>query len=220
MNNEYKDGYTEFFKRFNIVPDQLLEFAREHIILIDEKKAYQNWNLLKENINNENQDVYVRSYGRNGKGNHLYMKLYKELFKCNVKIDPSNNTQPTKLLEDLTEYTKKGKTANLINYQVSHIFGNTKNPYTFCSPWNIAFIPKILDPFTGHESKGELTNKITTLYKNIIWDKYEDLIDDYNHLMSNLKVKIDKFIEDEHNGNKRFHDSIRNEFSIIKREKS
>ncbi|TDQ59537.1 hypothetical protein EDC45_0187 [Mesocricetibacter intestinalis] len=214
-----KDGYLEFFEKFNIENEKFLEFASLSIILIPEDKARESWKSLKEKINKENEDVYVRSYGRNGSGNDLYNKLYKELFSCNVIIDKSNNIYPTRLLENLTGYTKKGKSVNLRNYQVSHIFGNTKNPYLFCSPWNVVFIPKILDPFTGHESKGELTYELTKLYKNRMWDTYGELIEDYNNLMSELEERIDEFIEQDNKKNKNFHNSIRSEFSKIIRDK-
>ncbi|WGE31294.1 hypothetical protein NYR60_05325 [Actinobacillus genomosp. 2] len=213
-----RDGYLEFFKKFNISEDDFLNFAHSSIILIPKDKAKIEWEKLKDKISKKNELVYVRSYARNGSKNHLYQNFYKTIFNCNLEIDPSNNTYPTRLLENLTGYTKKGSNANLRNYQVSHIFGSTKNPYLFCSPWNIAFIPKILDPFTGHESKGELTHKITRLYKEMMWDNYENLINDYNKLMSELKEKIDQFIEQDNKENKKFHDSIRSEFSKIERE--
>ena len=37
----------------------------------------------------------------------------------------------------------------------------TKNALTFNAPWNIVYMPKLFDPFTGHESKGDITKKFT-----------------------------------------------------------
>ena len=105
-----------------------------------------------------------------------------------------------------------------MNYQVSHIFGHTKNPYAFCAPWNIAFVPKILDPFTGHESKGELTKKITTLYKNLMLTNYQELIEEYNAIMDSIKSDIEIFIGQTKMKDKKilsFHQSLKNEFSKI-----
>ncbi|EIJ67336.1 hypothetical protein [Pasteurella bettyae] len=212
-----KDGYLEFFKRFEITDDNLLDFAHSSIILIQKDKADAEWEALKNKIDQKDKSIYVRSYGRNGSGNHLYQEFYKYLFNCNVKVDPTNNNYPTKMLQDLTGLNKKGKSPNLRNYQVSHIFGNTKNPYSFCAPWNVVFIPKILDPFTGHESKGELTSKIKKLYQDIIWEKYENLIIDYNNLMLSLEAKIDNFIKEHQSQHQRFYNSIRSEFSKIEK---
>ncbi|EPE71842.1 TPA: hypothetical protein QB169_001958, partial [Pasteurella multocida] len=106
----------------------------------------------------------------------------------------------------------------------SHIFGLTKNPYAFCAPWNIVFIPKILDPFTGHESKGEITEKITAMYRRLMWDKYEDLISDYNKIMEKyrevIKSEIEKYKALSKRKNdiySRFIESVNIEFNVIEK---
>lgn len=219
LKNEIKDGYLEFFEYFQIDENSFLKFAQDSIILSPKEKAAKEWRDLVQKIKTKGQQAYVRSYARNGSGNALYQNLYQNIFLCDVKVDPSNNHYPTKLLQDLTEYYKNsGKKTNLVNYQVSHIFGHTKNPYAFCAPWNIAFVPKILDPFTGHESKGELTKKITTLYKNLMLTNYQELIEEYNAIMDSIKSDIEIFIGQTKVKDKKilsFHQSLKNEFSKI-----
>ncbi len=91
--------------------------------------------------------------------------MYKILLKNNnIQKDSSNNSEPTKLLREITGFSKSIKNdtddkEKIINYQVSHIFGRTKNPFLFTAPWNIVWHPRILDPFTGHESKGANADK-------------------------------------------------------------
>ncbi|HDR1522180.1 TPA: hypothetical protein QB462_000702, partial [Pasteurella multocida] len=140
---------------------------------------------------------------------------------ANIIVDPSNNNYPTKLLEKSVGLVKN---KNLYNYQVSHIFGLTKNPYAFCAPWNVVFIPKILDPFTGHESKGEITEKITAMYRRLMWDKYEDLISDYNQIMEKyrevIKSEIEKYKALSKRKNdiySRFIESVNIEFNVIEK---
>ncbi|PJG82869.1 hypothetical protein CVP04_05735 [Caviibacterium pharyngocola] len=213
-----KDGYLEFFERFNISIEDFLRFAEDSIILIPKERAKKEWVNLKQRIQGEGQEVYVRSYARNGEGNYLYQEIYQELFPCKIIVDKTNNRYPTELLQELTGFNKNGRNANIQNFQVSHIFGCTKNPYAFCAPWNIAFIPKILDPFTGHESKGDLTNKITKIYKNRMWEEYEDLIQEYNNEMRTLECKINIYIENNKSMDKRikkFHNSLLSEFAQI-----
>ena len=43
-----------------------------------------------------------------------------------IEIDPTNNTKPTQLLERNTGYRKN---ESIFNYQVSHVFGLTKNVF-------------------------------------------------------------------------------------------
>lgn len=45
------------------------------------------------------------------------------------------------------------------------MFGRTKNIYAFTAPWNIVYMPKILDPFTGHEAKGEMVDEYRMLFQ-------------------------------------------------------
>ena len=76
---------------------------------------------------------------------------------------------------------KKNDSRELIrNYQVSHIFGRTKNPFLFTAPWNIVWKPKLLDPLTGHESKGDLHEKYKAEFLSKSREKYSDFIFEYN----------------------------------------
>ena len=34
----------------------------------------------------------------------------------------------------------------------------TKNVYTFTALWNMVYLPKIIDPFIGHEAKSEIVD--------------------------------------------------------------
>ena len=107
----------------------------------------------------------------------------------NIKKDPTKNDRPTRLLQKITNYSKsvktdKGEKERIKNYQVSHIFGRTKNPFLFAAPWNIVWKSKILDPFTGHESKGENSDKYKKAFINKSKELYSDYIVDYNKLVS------------------------------------
>ena len=83
------------------------------------------------------------------------------------------------------------------NYQISHIFGRTKNIYAFSAPWNIVYIPKLLDPFTGHEAKGEMISEFAGLFQRQGYEHFEDLIEEFNEIISNPNFinKITESIE-------------------------
>lgn len=222
MMQNIKDGYKEFFAYFEISEERFLEFAKHAIISIPQEKAVQEWEKLKECLQSKDQKVFVRSYGRNGSGNSLYSAFYRSHFTAQIEIDKINNAEPTKMIQELTGFYKVGaeKKRNLQNYQVSHIFGKTKNPYAFCAPWNVAFLPKVLDPFTGQESKGELTTKITEMYREMMFQKYGDLISDFNQCMSELDEQIQTYIKENASEDRKivdFHKSLKDEFSIISR---
>lgn len=193
------DGYEEFFNKFKISHEEFIEFGLASVISIDLKEAISDWQDLKRELFN-NRSVTIRGYGRDALGTPLYLNLYKKLFSnSNIAKDQTNNNYPTLKIEKLTGYKKNGKGENsIVNYQVSHVFGRTKNPLAFTAPWNIVFIPKVFDPFTGHESKGDLTDEFTKRLKLMISKKYLKLIVEFNQIMKK-KVEasvLDKYLDE------------------------
>jgi hypothetical protein len=80
------------------------------------------------------------------------------------------------------------------NYQVSHIFGRTRNVYAFTAPWNIAYVPKIIDPFTGHEATGQLINEYKIQFQNQSYTRFKTMIDEFNKIMGELLYKVDGYL--------------------------
>lgn len=188
------DSYEKFIKKFNIDKNDLFEFGIRETILPEKDLVDQNWKELKKRIYN-NGVVSIRGYGRDAKGSYLYTDMYKEIFNNeNIKKDGASNTEPTKIISELTGY-KKNKT--LFNYQVSHIFGKTKNIFLFEAPWNIAYIPKIIYPLTGHETKGFWPQEYQKLFIANITQKYAEYIDEYNNLITQpeIKEKINLYLQ-------------------------
>ncbi|OZV13536.1 hypothetical protein CIW83_03040 [Tissierella sp. P1] len=216
-----KDGYKEFFDYFNIKEDEIINYGLNSVITIDETIAKENWELLKGNILS-NKQSFIRGYGRDATGTKLFTDLYISLFNnYNIVKDPTNNANPQKLIYELTGFKRN---RDIFNYQVSHIFGRTKNPFAFCAPWNIIYIPKILDPFTGHESKGKLTEKFTNALKNVVYNKFSNMIVEFNEIVTDkemlqlkdnhiMRLKKDRIIEFKRI--EQFEKDVENEFAPI-----
>ena len=171
--------------KFNIDKDEMYQFGISETILPPIDLVAQNWEELKKRIFN-NGAVKIRGYGRDAKGTELYIGLYKQLFNnTNVKKDATNNIEPQKIISRLTGYKRN---RNLFNYQVSHIFGKTKNIFLFEAPWNIALVPKIIDPFTGHETKGIWPKEYQEKFLSYSSELYKEFIEEYNHLISGTDV--------------------------------
>jgi hypothetical protein len=181
-----RDAYDKLFE--HIDKDLFFKKSLEDIIYIENDKINLQWNSLKQNVF-ENKPVYVRGYGRDAKKTLYFITLYKHLFgNENVFKDSTNNAQPTKLISSNTNYckiTEDGKYGKekIRNYQISHLFGRTKNPLLFNCAWNIAYIPKYLDPFTGHETQGDYSSDFKNLILPILKEKFNYYINDYNKLM-------------------------------------
>lgn len=208
-----RDSYERFFSEGYITKENFFEFGLKETIYAPHKKAATEWINLKERIVG-NETAYIRGFGRNAKGTPLFIELYKKLLG-NSKIikDPTNNAEPTKLIKNLTGYskTKSSQHEPIRNYQVSHVFGRTKNVYAFTAPWNIVYLPKILDPFTGHEAKGEMIKEFTLLFRKQAYNLFEDLIEDFNNIITknSFQVKLHDAICDLEENSKFAYDDLK-----------
>ena len=137
-----RDSYIRFFSEGYISKEQFFEFGLKETIYAPYGKVELEWNRLKNRILN-NESVFMRGFGRDANGTYLFQELYKRLNgNNNIKKDPTNNAEPTKIIRALTGYSKtvNSKYELIRNYQISHIFGRTKNIYAFTAPWNIVYI--------------------------------------------------------------------------------
>jgi len=185
-----RDAYERFFESLKIPPEQFFQFGLSEIVHIPFDAACAEWEQLKLRITN-GDIVFIRGFGRNALNSHLFVDLYTSLFgHRNISIDPTNNAAPAKLLQVLTGFSKTPRKGceRLRNYQVTHVFGRTKNPYAFTAPWNIVYLPKIIDPFTGHESKGDLTLKFQQMFRQHIFAIFSPMIHDFNQMVSDQQI--------------------------------
>lgn len=193
-NTEMIDSYEEVLNELSskigkkITIDQLFESGMNKIIRIDKERIKTEWEKLKGRINNKEENVYVRSHGRNASGNEKLKSVLKIVFGMEFKTDSDNNSKPKSLLKRCCgdEYQ---------NYQISHIFEErTNNPFLFTAPWMVCFTPKIIDPFTGHESKGY--PKLRVKFTQWAYNTNKEYIEDYNILIlsywKKLKALFDK----------------------------
>ena len=193
---EVLDAYEIFFEAFKMKKEDFYNFGLEHTIFLPDNLVKEYWENLKKRVL-ENEEVYIRGYGRDAHGTKLYLELHKKLFQ-NEKVnkDPTNNTRPQKIVQQLTGRRRK---KDLLNYQVSHIFGMTRNALMFEAPWNIALVPKIIDPFTGHESNGPYAKEYQELFLKTVREKYQDYISEYNEIIEQYEChkKIIDFVQND-----------------------
>ena len=195
-----RDSYQRFFDKGYISKDQFFDFAMREAIYAKKDSAKRRWEELKERIHG-NQQVHIRKFGRSSDRHSMYSNLYKVVLNNeNVTNDRDGNFEPTSMIRDVTGYSKTESSAHKMirNYQVSHIFARTKNVYAFTAPWNIVYLPIIIDPFTGHQANGEMVDEFKHMFRNSSYLKFKDLIDDYNHLISDTEFRcsIDSYLKE------------------------
>ena len=85
-------------------------------------------------------------------------------------------------------------------------------------------MPKMLDPFTGHEAKGEMIDEYTILFQKQGYKKFAKLIDEFNGIISNphfiekLNYCLDELSQDDSFNTKdieKLKIAIENEFMPI-----
>ncbi|MBQ7345631.1 MAG: hypothetical protein IJW45_06170 [Oscillospiraceae bacterium] len=197
MHNEpstVKDSYQEFLSSFEIDKEALYQWGITATIFPPVSAVATAWNDLKSRVFT-NQRVYIRGYGRDAHGTQLYKDLYMALLNnSHIEKDPTNNAIPHRHIQQLTGLRRN---ADVYNYQVSHIWGHTKNVFMFEAPWNICYTPKLIDPFTGHETKGVWPEEYQQLFIAYASEKYKTFIDEYNQLMQEhcFAEKIDRYLQ-------------------------
>ena len=180
------DSYQEFITHFNIDKEKLFEWGISSTIFPSIDKVTAEWENLKYRIFH-NEVVYIRKYGPNSRKTKLYIDFYVEfMHNTNVRVDVGNNTIPHKVIQRTTGM-KRNK--DLYNYQVSHIWGHTKNVFLFEAPWNMCYTPKIMDPFTGHETKGIWPKEYQRRFYQKATDVYRPFVEEYNQIMKELNAE-------------------------------
>lgn len=191
VQTEILNGYEQFFKIFP--EEDFINFGLKNIVTADTAVARSGWTELCDRIDRQSADLYVRDMGRNGNANELLGQLYSKVFNLRINYDQTNNSQPSMLIQKLTGYRKN---KNIFNYQISHVFGKTKNVYCFTAPWNIVFLPKIVDPLTGHEAKGKFVEDFSKRFQSLIYDKFTAEIDEFNKRMKDIRPRITNWVEE------------------------
>lgn len=216
-----RDAYGDFLKNYNISEDNFLQYGATQIIMASKDECKKAWDVLKNSINS-NECIPIRGFGRDAQRTVLYLDMYKDcLGLTNVYKDPTNNYNPKKIIQRLTGL-RRGK--DIINYQVSHVFGKTKNVWAFNAPFNIVYMPKIYDPYTGHESSQDWAKKFQSIFHQKIFDQFGEFIDEFNEIVIQKYPEIDEYIlqlmnnvdsDKELSDLKGFRESVKNEFHPI-----
>ena len=174
------DAYEQMIPEY-ISKEDFFRFGVEKTIYIPDSKVKEEWAALKKKIE-AGKTVYMRGM-KNSVDNQLFYDFYKELFKNEqVKKDPSNTQNPAKVIETLTGY-KKSK--DLKNYQLTSLFGKSKNIFAFTAPWNMAYIPNILDPLLSNEARSDLAKEFQAYFLQHNLEKFKPYVDEFNKLVTN-----------------------------------
>lgn len=214
------DSYEAFIPEY-ISKEDFFRFGVEKSIFIPDSKIKVEWENLQKRLKS-NKPVFVRG-PKTSAENQMLFDFYKRVFSNEyVKKDPSNTQNPAKIMEDLSGY-KKSK--DLKNYQLYSPFGKGRNALAFCAPWNLVYIPKILDPLLNEDASGKLALEFKQYFLEYAYTKVKSYVDEYNKIVSNdhfrrslndyFRIMYENTYQDKI-AVRKFEEMIEEEFDIIK----
>ena len=207
--------YNKLFSQFGIFQSEFIQYGIREIIFPDKNKAYDDWKQKKEDfLRKRNGNFYIRS----DKGER-WSKAYNKIFEgISVNIDKTKNSEPTRILENATNFHKKGTP-----YTCAHIFGKTCNFMLFSALFNICFIPDLYAPFSDTTSKKSVVHE---QFRKMLLEKvkmeYGDIISEYNsfireHCIQKIEDYISKILKFDNlsRSDKRFIKDFRKQWEEI-----
>lgn len=177
------DSYQQFCDDFHITPDELYQFGIRRSIFATPEEAWNQWQSIKRALQGEGE-LKIRKYGR--AESNPFISMYKQIFpQAQISIDANGNSSPRAIIQKVTN---RAINDTIFNFEVSHVFGYTKNPLLFNAAWNFFFCPKLIDPFTGHTSKGRWPEEYQPLLKESVLTKFSRCISDYNKMLTEMGI--------------------------------
>ena len=171
------DSYRIVFKKLGISEKKFFDIALETMIFVDPEKVYKETKNIIDGFSVPGNKYAIRKYGKYGSKTSLFIGLYKFLFPTLIFYS-EDNVSPKRIFSKCTGLTIGTNSANgnVYNYVLSHIYGKTKNPILYNSPFNYVLCPRMFDPFTGHECScgwnehliKKLRSKVSTKFKKSI----------------------------------------------------
>lgn len=224
--NPNRESYQEFFDAFGILPNAVCEFGLEHSVFAEPDMALEQWRELTTALLN-NARLPIRAITGNVQDREFqfYKRLNGYLFENHsLHHDCTGNYYPRRNLERAVGWhatiRPRTETGVLVNFQTSHVLsGRTHNPLLYSAVWNIAFTPKIIDPFTGDEAHGPVAEMFRTAFLSKIRARFSVCIEEYNRFVGERDIanRIGGFSDNFFDGEElsRFKDAAIRQWALV-----
>lgn len=212
-----RESYGEFLEAFGIMPQAVSDFGLNYSVFAEPDVAWEQWKRLKKDLFDDLLYIRAKRGDDQDREFQFYKRLHTYLFENGrLERDTTGNYHPRQNLQRavgwmVTIHPKQG-TGVLVNFQTSHVLsGRTHNPLLYSAVWNIAFTPKIIDPFTGDEAYGEVAKLFREAFLKKIHARFAKCIEDYNRVIDEQKIL--SRIND-------FHDEFFNDDELVRFKKA
>lgn len=99
----------------------------------------------------------------------------KSLDDIKVELDKDGNYEVKGIIKSLTDTSvSAGKNSDIKFGKISHIWGETSNPFFFTSLWNIVIVPAYFNDILDKDGSSDpRIDMIIEQFKAVCWDKYD-----------------------------------------------
>ena len=199
------NGFDSLMNLFD-KPDAFIEFFVKNTLFFRVEDVRSQAEFIKDEINEGNKipvrysqkmkDKFVSKERRLGavknrkqavdisRTSEIFSKKRKEI---KVECDSTGNKFVVDRICNYTGYRVSTTNSNVINYSISHVWGETYDPYFFTSLWNIVLIPTYLNWILDKpKDQQEINEQIQSIIKALCIKLYNP-----NVLMEDIDVNID-----------------------------
>lgn len=105
--------------------------------------------------------------------NNIYRS--KSLDNIKVELDKDGNYEVKGIIKSLTDTSvSAGKNSDIKFGKISHIWGETSNPFFFTGLWNIVIVPAYFNDILDKDGSSDpRIDMIIEQFKAVCWDKYD-----------------------------------------------
>ena len=136
---------------------------------------------------NAGDPLFIRSSTKQGSnspyrdvnGTYYWNNIYRlrSLDNIEVKLDADGNSEVRNIIKTLTGTSVSvGKKSDIKFGKISHIWGETSNPFFFTSLWNIVIVPAYYNDILDKDGSADpRIDMIIEQYKAVCWDRYDSI---------------------------------------------
>jgi len=181
MKKNFLDELLTLLASTGITPEQ---YMIEHSLFFSKDAVDKAFDEMGKKLN-AGDPLFIRSSTKQGSnspyrdvnGTYYWNNIYRlrSLDNIEVKLDADGNSEVRNIIKTLTGTSVSvGKKSDIKFGKISHIWGETSNPFFFTSLWNIVIVPAYYNDILDKDGSADpRIDMIIEQYKAVCWDRYD-----------------------------------------------
>ena len=181
MKKNFLDDLLTLLASTGMAPEQ---YMIEHSLFFSKDVVDKAFDEMGKKLN-AGDPLFIRSSTKQGSnspyrdvnGTYYWNNIYRlrSLDNIEVKLDADGNSEVKNIIKTLTGTSVSvGKKSDIKFGKISHIWGETSNPFFFTSLWNIVIVPAYYNDILDKDGSADpRIDMIIEQYKAVCWDRYD-----------------------------------------------